>query len=141
MLCTMVRIIMKKLSLNPKQIFLIDGLGAVLTAILLGVILKSLYLYFGIPKNILNFLSLIACVFAVYSLSCYFFVQKKWRLFLKIIIFFNLLYCMFSTILVFYYYGFLTLLGIIYFVIELLIIACLVLIELKLLNESNEDVL
>lgn len=115
---------------HPKQIFLIDALGAVLSAFSLGVVLVQLEAYFGMPKNILYILAGIAAVFAIYSFVCYFFSTKIWRPhLLKGIMVANLLYCCLTLILVLYFYQQLTILGWIYFLLEMLIIVVLVRVE------------
>lgn len=42
---------------NPKKLFQIDGLGAILSAILLGIILVRFERFFGIPVSTLYFLA------------------------------------------------------------------------------------
>ncbi len=46
---------------NPKKLFLLDGLGAILSAILLGVVLVNQQVLFGIPKPTLYFLAPAPC--------------------------------------------------------------------------------
>lgn len=121
--------ILDRLTLNPKSLFLIDGLGAFLTAFLTGVILRKFEDNFGMPQKHLIILSILACIFAVYSMSCYFFVGKKWRIFLRVIAIANLLYCLLTAVLVMYLYQQLTILGVIYFVTEILIVIALVYVE------------
>ena len=123
--------ILDRLTPNPKTLFLIDGLGALLTAFLTGVILRKFEDNFGMPQKHLIILSILACIFAVYSMSCYFFVGKNWRLFLKIIAVSNLMYCVLTAYLIIVLYQQLTILGIIYFIGEILIIIGLVYIELS----------
>jgi len=50
---------------------LIDGLGAVVSALFLGVVLVEFDEVFGIPKPTLYFLALFPCLFAVYDFYCY----------------------------------------------------------------------
>lgn len=123
--------ILDRLPLNPKNLFLIDGLGALLTAFLVGIVLRMFEDVFGMPSKFLDILSVLACIFAVYSMSCYFFVGKKWRIFLRIIAIANLLYCLLTASLVMLLYQQLTILGVIYFVVEIFIIIALVYFELS----------
>lgn len=120
---------LKNLKTNPKTIFLIDGLGAVLTAILLGFVLTNFEAYFGMPCNVLYCLAVVACIFMFYSLACYTFLKNRWRAFLSIIMVANLLYCGLTIALVCYYYSRLTPLGITYFLLECLVILGLVWLE------------
>ena len=117
--------------LNPKRIFLLDGLGACLTAFLLGVVLTAFNEYIGMPQKTLNILALIALAFSAYSISCFFFIGNNWRLFLKIIATANLLYCCLTTTLVIYFYPQLTVFGVIYFLLEIVVVCGLVFFELR----------
>jgi|APTNR8051073442_1049403.scaffolds.fasta_scaffold01243_6 hypothetical protein len=119
------------LTLSPKRLFLLDGLGACLTAFLLGVVLTAFNEHFGMPQKTLNILALIALVFAFYSFFCFFFIGNNWRLFLKIIAAANLLYCCLTITLVIYFYPHLTVLGVIYFLLEIVVVCALVFIELR----------
>ena len=118
---------------NPKRLFLLDSSGAFLTAFFLVAILSIFEEYFGMPRQILTFLSIIALIYAIYSIYCYYFVGDKWRLFLKIICIANGLYCCLTIGLVFYFYPRLTILGITYFLLEIILICGLVIIERKAL--------
>ena len=98
------QLILDKITSNPKKLFLIDSLGAVLTAFFLGVILVRFEDSFGMPITILYYLSSIACVYAIYSISCYILLGNNWRPYLKAIAIANLLYCCTTIVLVFYFY-------------------------------------
>jgi len=123
---------------NPKRLFLIDGSGAFLTAFLLGVVLTRFEGDFGMPRKILYALSMLACFYAVYSMACYFWVGKNWRLFLKAIAIANLIYCCLTLGLIISFYQSLTMLGFIYFTGELLVIGGLICIELLTVSERDK---
>ncbi len=120
------------LKVNPRQVFLIDSLGALLSAFLLGVVLVQLESYIGMPRKVLYFLALIPCLFFCYSLYCYFRFPKKWRPFLKGIAGANLMYCLISLGFVFFYFGQLTYLGLFYFLNEIIIVMCIGITEFKI---------
>ncbi len=122
---------MDNLTSNPKRLFLLDSLGALLTAFLLGVILARFEAHFGMPAKVLYSLSALACVFALYSMVCYFWVRSQWRPFLKAIALANLTYCLLTIGLVVSFYQSLTILGILYFSGELIVIGVLSYIELS----------
>ena len=71
--------IMKKLikhfTENQKTLFLIDSIGAFMTAFSLFVIVRQLNEYFGMPKNELTYLSIIAVCFCIYSAACFLFLK------------------------------------------------------------------
>ena len=90
------------------------------------------------PRKVLYPLSVLACVYAIYSLCCYWFAAKKWRPFLIVIAVANLMYCCITIALVVLFYYALTVLGVIYFVGEILVIIGLVYIEALAISESND---
>lgn len=112
-----------------KQLFLIDGIGALVSALFLGLILVQLKTYIGMPVQILYLLALLALVFAIYSFSCHLASPKRWRFFLKLIALINSSYCLLTLVLVVRNYDSLTLLGLTYFVVEMLVILMLVKVE------------
>jgi hypothetical protein len=123
--------------INSKNIFLIDGLGALLTAFLTGAILIFFVEYFGMPQNILVTLVAVACIFAVYSLTCHFLKPKNWRLFLVFIAILNLVYCAVLAGFAIHFAVRLTLLGISYFTAEVMVVLILVYVELCVAFSKN----
>lgn len=115
--------------LSPKRLFLIDSIGAILSAIFLGVVLVRFESTFGMPLNILYKLALAAVVFAAYSASCHFFLPTNWRPFLKAIALVNLTYSCLTLGLVIHFYAKLTALGLLYFAGELALVITLARIE------------
>lgn len=124
--------IVEQLSVTPKKIFLIDGLGAFFTTFLSLTVLIRFEDYFDMPTKIVYLLALIGAIYMVYSFSCYFIVKHNYPPYLMLIALANLFYCCFILALVCYFYKSLTILGIGYFLFETLVIGFLVLIELKL---------
>lgn len=124
--------------ITPRQLFLLDSIGALLTATMLGFVLPMFQEYFGMPVDTLHTLSIIAVCFFLYSLLCYISNPQQWKPFLKIIATANALYCCLTTTLVIYYHAQLTTLGWIYFIQEILIIVSLVYIELSKANKSHQ---
>lgn len=114
---------------NPKQLFFVDGLGAGLTAFSLSVLLANFEASFGMPVPVLTVLALIATFYAFYSFGCYFFLRHNWHPYLRAIAVANLLYGVATASLVVRHYEQLTLLGLGYFAIELLVLAILVGLE------------
>ena len=125
------------------KIFLIDGIGACLSVLFLGLLLPSFESYFGMPKNVLYGLAILASLLAIFSLSCYFFNVKNGRLFLKIVAFANILYCCISLGLMLYFYQKLTTLGFVYFLGEKIVVLILVYFELKMakINDTRFTIL
>ena len=122
--------------INSSNIFLIDGIGAVLSAGLL-VVLFQYETVFGMPKAVLKNLIPVGCVFAVYSLSCFALRPKRWRILLLIIAIANLLYCVITIVAVMQHFDSLTLWGRIYFIQELVVILVLVGVEWGLVRRPD----
>lgn len=120
------------MGLPSKNLFLIDGLGALLSAFLLGIVLVYFESSFGMPRAGLYFLSGIACILATFSLTNYFLIKETRKLYLKLIGYANLLYCCLTLALTLYFYHEITVLGVIYFLGELSIIVTLAAVELRI---------
>lgn len=129
----------QQFSINPKRLFLIDGLGALLTAFLIVAMLMRYIEIFGMPLKPLYFLSGIAFSYAIYSICCYLFIGRHWQAYLKLIAFANLLYCCVTITFVIYFYASITILGFIYFSVELIVISCLAAIELLTASHNSTN--
>ncbi len=116
---------------RPRTLFLVDSLGALLTAFLLWVVLRSFSSYIGIPKTTLTFLSIIAACFCFYSAACFLFLKKNQAPFIRLIGMANLVYCMITLGLLLHYAALLTAMGLAYFLGEIIIIGSIAYIELK----------
>ena len=123
--------IIHSLTNKPKQMFLLDAFGALLTAMLLIGVLVPFQEVFGMPILVLYTLSGFGLFFFIYSLSCSLFLKNKFKPFLLLIMVFNVLYTLFSIILVFNFYDKMTQIGVIYFLAEILVIAFVVMLEYK----------
>lgn len=117
--------------INPTRLFLIDSLGALLSALMLGLVLANLENVFGIPPGVLYFLAFIACIFFVYSFLCFKGNIENWRPYMKLIAIANLLYCCLTIGVIIYIPQKPTALGLLYFVLEIFAVTILATIELK----------
>lgn len=86
--------------LNDRNIFLLDGIGAILSACFTGLILIRYSLFLGINISLLQSLALLPAAYAIYSLSCYFFIAKTKPWMLLTIMGANLFYCLISLSLI-----------------------------------------
>lgn len=125
-------------SRNPGTLFLLDGLGAALTAFSLFFVLRHYYHYVGMPTDILAYLSAIGLVYCAYSMSAYFLLKSYWTHYLKIIAIGNVLYCLLTMGLVYAYHNELTGVGLTYFSGEILIIGSLVCLEFSVANKLSD---
>lgn len=128
---------MKEFIKTSKNIFLLDAFGALLTTILLFFLLKNFNDFFGLSKDIFEKLSIIAFTFFVYSISCYFSIKQNWKSFLKIICGANILYCVLTLAIIIHYYQSISILGIVYFLAEIIVIGLLASLEIKTIKTLN----
>lgn len=118
--------------ISPRQLFLIDCLGALVSATMLGIVLVYFENFFGMPKETLYWLAALAALFAVYSFFCYMLQPEQWQLFMRIIAIVNLSYCCLTIACMFIFREQLTVLGFAYFIGEIIIILVLASFELKM---------
>ncbi len=122
---------------NPKPLFLIDSIGAFMTAFSLFVIVRQFDVYFGMPKRELTFLSVLAVCFCSYAAACFLFLKTGLKPFIRYMGIANILYCALTTGLLIKYYPLLTIIGKTYFLIEIVIICVLSYIELTVAASKN----
>ncbi len=121
----------------PRKIFLVDGAGALISALMLGAVLAPLHPFTGLPSTTLYLLSAVAVVFAAYSFTCYFRIKDQWRPYLLVIAVANILYGLFTAGLLIRFSSSLTMPGMIYFIGELLVIGSLVCLEISLIVKKK----
>ena len=120
-----------KFKSKPKRLFLLDGLGALLSAFLLGVVLVHFESSFGIPKHALYILAIIPLFFIMYDVLCYFLAKERVGTFLRIIACLNLGYCFLSLLLAFSHIEQIKVLGWAYLTIEIIIVLFIAQLEWK----------
>ena len=119
------------MNIKPKTLFLIDGLGAILSALMLGVVLVHFQDLIGMPIRALYVLAFLPCLFMIYSFSCFFFLRDNWSPYLKFIAIVNFLYCLFSIGMMIIHRESLTAVGYIYFIVEIIIVLVIAGIEYR----------
>jgi peptidoglycan/LPS O-acetylase OafA/YrhL len=128
---------LQKVSAAHRQLFLIDGAGAALSAVLLGVVLVRFESTFGIPVSTLYLLASIPVFFIVFDLVSYRATQSSvWRN-LKAIAVMNMLYCALSLALAFHHADSLTALGWVYIVVEVTVVLLVAALEFRVSGESK----
>ncbi len=114
---------------KPNALFLVDSIGAFLSAFCLLIISRFYSNYFGIKPSTLQLLTILPIVFCIYSVCCYLLVKRSYKPFILIIAIANFLYCLITMVLIFTHYSELTILGLSYFILELMIIGIIVFSE------------
>ena len=125
---------------NPKKIFLMDALGAAVSAILLGVVLVKLERVFGIPESTLYFLAAFPILFILYDLFCLTKNKNDLGPFLKLIAVVNITYCCLSIGMTIYHLNTITIFGYLYILIEVIITFTLAIFEYKVASKLTENV-
>ena len=120
-----------------KKILLLDSLGALLTAINLFVI-PLFEIYTGVPRDIALILVPLPILYSIFSFLSYKFGNHNWRSLLKMIAIANLIYCCLTMYVTWINFDTFKILGIIYFIVEILIIVVLATLELKIALNHNE---
>lgn len=129
----------KHFAANPRRLFLLDAIGAFITAGLLGLVLPNLHPYVGMPVTVLYGLAALACGFGIYSICCSLMLKAGFGPYLLLIALANSAYCCLTLGLICYYYKVLTVLGISYFLLEIAIIIVLILIELRVIQRLRKS--
>ncbi|GAA4769207.1 hypothetical protein GCM10023230_18920 [Flavobacterium hankyongi] len=109
---------------NPKQLILIDILGASVTTVLLFIVVKNFNQFFGVDIYEINTLAIIALSICCFGVVCWFTNKKFSKPLLYTLAIFNLLYCL-ITIIILNSSTNLTIYGVLYFTIEVVIIISL----------------
>ena len=117
--------------MTAKKLFLLDALGALLTALNLAIVLPFFQEYIGMPIASLYSLAVIASLFFCYSILCYKYLPSKWPIFLIAIAVANLLYCPLTIWVLFNNWEGLKPLGQAYFAVEFTVIMVLAAFELS----------
>jgi len=131
----------KRVEENPKSLFLIDGIGAFITALFLGFVLPNFESFFGIPPLILYILASVPILYVIYDLYCYQKEKLQISKFLTGISVLNLMYCCLSLGLALYHRQAITIFGWIYIINEIIIIVSLSIYEFRIANSQKLKVL
>lgn len=118
-----------------RQLLLVDGIGALVSAAMLGLVLTTWEPAFGMPTRFLLPLAGVAALFAVYSLAGHF--TNRGSAYLMGIAVANGLYCLVTLSLVVALRHSLTGLGLLYFVGEALVLVGLVSAEITVARRAS----
>ena len=122
------------MKMNEHTIFLWDGLGALVSALLLGLVLPAIHPLIGMPVPILSLLSALALLYAVYDFCCLRWVDKYDPKWLGFVIFANLFHVIVTMRYLWIYASEIKPLGFTYFVGEILVVLVIVLYEIKIVR-------
>ncbi|WP_026947112.1 hypothetical protein [Algoriphagus marincola] len=114
---------------SPRTMFFVDSMGAILTATTIGIVLPYFNDYLGVEIGHLHFLAIYVLVLFAYSFSVFLIKPTKWVILLKIIALANFSYCVITLKLVYQHFEDLTMLAVIYFIVESLLIMGIAVVE------------
>lgn len=127
------------LAKRPRLLFVIDASGALITAFFLGIVWTDYCACTGMPQPALRKLFIIALLLSAYSVSCLWLFKNIRAFFIQLIAVANLLYSIATLSLLLLYYPKLSVMGIAYFLTELLIITGLAYLEFKVAAKIHES--
>lgn len=119
-----------------RKLFLLDTVGAAVTALLLWQLIGRFPHLFGVPLFWIRWLSRIAIVYSAYSLLCYIIRPRFAGKFLKIIAIANIIYCAIILLMIMTNFNSLSALAIAYFIVEIGVIGYLASREFRLSKQS-----
>ncbi len=122
--------------LSARQVFLVDGLGGVLTATLLGLVLPMFHEHIGLGPWTLRWLGFAGALYAVFSLSTYLRSPPRIAPYLRFIVLANLAYCLTIAFVLTANRAEVTVLGFVYFAVEVGVILTLVGLETRILRRA-----
>ena len=133
----MTSVLAERLARTPRALFLMDGVGALVTALLVGVVLPTLRDHIGMPRSVLRALALTGAVIAAYSLTCAATRPKRWPGYLRSIALMNAGYCLVTAALLIRFTAALHVLDWLYFVSEIVVVSALVTLELRVARAAT----
>jgi hypothetical protein len=127
------------MQINHKNIFLLDGIGATLSAVLTGLILPMFSDFLGIPTLIFYCLAIFPVIYCLYSYSCYFFVKRIKPQMLIAIIWANLCYCLISSAVMLFLKD-ITIWGRLLLFSEVLVVIAVIALEIKVYRTGSKRI-
>lgn len=124
------------MNLNSRSIFLLDGLGAVVSFLLTGLVLPYFSNLIGLSPQVLYALAGFPFVYAIFSLGCYKFALKTKPWMLLIVIAANLVYCAISGIVISVFET-LTPLGRLLLIAEIIVVLGVIALEFNVYKKAD----
>lgn len=122
---------------NPRNIFILDGAGAILSAFFLGIVLVKYQHLVGIPVSTLKLLAIIPLGFLLVDIVGWIGFDKIGKHVLKLIMLLNVLYCVFSISAAYSHQSVVTVLGWTYIIVEVLVVGLVVFLESRVLTSMT----
>lgn len=126
---------------RPKQLFLLDAIGAFITATFIGIVMRNHNDIFGLPPQEAFVMSAIAYSFFCFSGFCYLFVKDNHYKYIFIIASANSLYILLSFFIFLNHFKDLTPFGIVYLISEMVTIMLLVTLEFSVAKKLKKKII
>lgn len=123
--------IVEFLRADPRRAFAIDGIGALVSAVALGLVLPGFVDELGTTRPALYELAALPVAFALYDFTCVLLRSPRWRTALRLIAVANASYPLITVIVLRWDGVDLTALGYTYFAIEVTIVGALAILQLR----------
>ena len=131
---------LRVLSSQPRRVFLLDGLGALVSTLALVAVVIPLQPYFGLPRDLLWKFASVAAVFSAYSLTCAQVLRENFRPFMAVIALSNSVYSLATMGSLYSHRVAVTPLCVLYFMLEVMIVAALVSLEIRTIRRVSPRV-
>ncbi len=118
-----------------KYIFLVDGIGALISSLILGLVLPQFET--GFPYLVLTTLSVIALAYSVSSFSFFYLRKPAKSIWLKGTAIANIVYCFVTALILIIFFKQILSISLAYFIFEIVIILSLAIFELKLASSKT----
>ena len=119
---------------TERTMFICDGIGALLSALMLGIVLPEFQSLVGLPTSILHLLAGLASLYAVYDFCCLRWVDHRNPRWLSGVIVANLSHLVLTLRYLWVYRSDIQIFGVAYFVGELLVILVIVIYQVKIVK-------
>lgn len=124
---------------NPKRIILLDGVGAAFSLLVLLVLFFFFQEEVGFSNDVFLLLIITAVSIVAFDAFCYFHVDPPYQRYILVMALSNVAYSVFTAVGLVYHADQISLFTWIYFSLEIIILAFLVSLELRVAFEANSE--
>lgn len=118
---------------NPRQLFLFDSLGGLLSAAAPLLILWKFESHLGLPRELLLAMSITGFLYSTYSLLCALRIKSRWNFFLKILVVANSTYLLALMAYTVIHFSTLSQLGLAYLLVDHFVLISIISLELAVI--------
>lgn len=127
-----------QLTKSPRQMLLLDGVGALVSSASAWLMFLNPH-WVGLPTDSLFKMAIAASLFSIYSLCAFRFASSKISVWLGVICTLNGFYACAAIYLMSYFIFEITLFGLLYFSIELLVLLAVITLEIATIRRASKS--